>query len=53
MYKEDLANKVDKLLEEHENVKNNGKVEKEQEMESADEWIKSQNFETTADIKVP
>jgi len=53
VYKEDLANKVDKLIEEHENVKNNVKVEKEQEMESVDEWIKSQNFETTADIKVP
>ncbi len=53
MYVKDLSEKVDKLLDEHENNKNNGTEEKGHEMKPVNEWIKSQNFETTADIKVP
>ena len=53
MYVKDLSEKVDKLLDEHENNKNNGTEEKGHEMKPVNEWIISQNFKTTADIKVP
>lgn len=43
MYDKNFADMVDKLVEK----------QKKEEMQSIDEWIKSQKFQTTEDIKVP
>ena len=53
MKNEDLASKIDKIIKENESNKNDDKDKQEKEMIPVDEWIKSQDFKTTADIKVP
>jgi len=51
---ENLTEMVDKLLEEKESEKKPSETdESKKEIQPIKEWIKTQNFQTTKEIKVP
>jgi len=53
MYSNELVDMVNKVTEEQNKDEKSSKNSGKEEMQSIDNWIKSQNFKTTKDIEVP